>query len=151
MWPLILEDPAEGLGVDLSGVLTLGAGRRVEQHPQESFRAVETSPQIVVLAIVALEERPEVALLYSAQLHLRGAAAKGLHIAWAQPDDLDPIELRDVAHVLKRVDESVPIRESQVSNEHVGPNILIPSIDQIMEGSIKRLAERPQPVFDICL
>src|SRR5262245_64785419 len=150
MWPLILEDPAEGLGVDLSGVLTLGADRGVEQHPKEPLRAVETSPQIVVLAIVALEERPEVALLHSAQLHLRRAPAECLHVAGTQPDDLDPIELRDVAHVLKRVDESVPIRESQVSNEHVGPNILIPSIDQIVEGSIDRLAERLQAISEIC-
>src|SRR5262249_44901115 len=92
----------------------LGRGVPASQYElDQQFRRIEASPQVVVLAVVAPQERTEVEEDYALELRLiRGRRPEEGGLARADADHLHRVPLTDARQGLDRIDEDVPVRKA---------------------------------------
>jgi hypothetical protein len=96
---------------------------------QELFGPVQASPEEVVLAGGAVEEGAEV--VDGRALQLLGREPARLAVARADPHDVDPAELADLAQLDDRQDQGVPDREAEEPDQQ---QLLQPSDERACSG-----------------
>src|SRR4051794_3046392 len=135
----LLHDRRERLAAPGSTLL-LGESR-AEQEADQPLGAVEAAPEVVVLASGTVEERAEVHGLEAGEL-LRLVGLERWQqgrIAGTHADDLDRVPLACVGDRLERVEEDVPVREPEVTDEQLGAPLGAPVLAEREELRVERL------------